>query len=66
VIDDTNDHCWRDIMPADVLRRAARPRKLSIGPAPALLAVDLYEQVYRGGNVPLDEAVKVERLSCGE
>ena len=54
-------------MPPDVLRRAAAMRrKTSIGQAPALLAIDLYEQVYRGGNVPLEEAIKVERLSCGE
>ena len=65
--DDTDDHCWRDVMPPEVLRlMPARPRKGSIGSAPALLAIDLYEQVYRGGNVPLEEAIKVERLSCGE
>lgn len=67
MIDDTDDHCWRDIMPPEVLRRAAAMRReISIGPVPALLAIDLYEQVYRGGNVPLEEAIKIERLSCGE
>lgn len=67
MVHDTDDHCWLDVMPPAVLRYVpSRQRELSIGPAPALLAIDLYEQVYRGGNVPLEEAIKADRLSCGE
>ena len=67
MIDEFENPCWQDIMPPELLQLAARSkRKTFVGPSPALLAIDLYEQVYKGGNKPIAEAVKEERLSCGE
>jgi len=64
---DFEDHCWKDIMPADLLQLARRStREVRIGPAPAFLAVDLYERVYRGGNLPIAEAAKINPATCGE
>jgi len=64
---DFEDHCWKDVMPADLLALARRyERVMAIGPSPAFLAIDLYEQVYRGGPVPVAEAVKTCPQSCGE
>src|SRR5581483_5200877 len=37
-----------------------------IGPAPALLAVDLYEMVYQGGHRPVSEVIEEFPMSCGE
>ena len=48
--DDFEDHCWKDIVTADILDIYSHyRRKTFVGPAPALLAIDLYELVYRGG-----------------
>ena len=64
---DFEDHCWQDVMPAELIELSRRAtREVKIGPAPALLAIDLYEQVYRGGNVPLAQAVKECPTACGE
>lgn len=64
---DFEDHCWKDVMPADLLRLARRStREVGVGDKPALLAVDLYERVYRGGPVPLRELAKSHPNSCGE
>jgi nicotinamidase-related amidase len=64
---DFEDHCWKDVMPAELIELSRRAtREVKIGPAPALLAIDLYEQVYRGGNVPLAQAVKECPTACGE
>ncbi|MEX0827648.1 MAG: isochorismatase family protein [Haliea sp.] len=64
---DFEDHCWKDVMSADLLRLARRSeREVKVGPSPALLAVDLYERVYQGGPVPVAEAAKEYPHSCGE
>jgi maleamate amidohydrolase len=57
-IDSFEDHCWKDVVPAaDMKLYAPYARETRIGPAPALLAVDLYNLVYRGGAVsPYDIA----------
>ena len=48
--DDFEDHCWKDIVTPDVLEvYSCYRRKVFIGASPALLAIDLYELVYRGG-----------------
>src|SRR5579862_4316834 len=48
--DDFEDHCWKDIVTPDILDIYSHyRRKTFVGPAPALLAIDLYELVYRGG-----------------
>src|ERR1700733_8573873 len=57
--DDFEDHCWKDIVTADILDIYSHyRRKTFVGPAPALLAIDLYELVYRGGSKPPAELAK--------
>ena len=47
------DHCWKDVVTPDLLEiYSSYRRKIFVGPNPALLAVDLYEVVYRGGDRP--------------
>jgi nicotinamidase-related amidase len=61
------DHCWQDVIPPEVLTVYAKyAREVHVGPAPALLAVDLYENVYGGGALPVVEAIKTYPSSCGE
>src|SRR5258708_15392677 len=49
-IDKFNDHCWKDVVPeADLKLYASWRRETFVGPQPALLAIDLYDLVYRGG-----------------
>ena len=44
--DDFEDHCWKDIVAPDVLEVYSMYRRQTlVGPAPALLAIDLYEVV---------------------
>lgn len=65
--DDFENHCWKDVMGPDVLEvYACYRRKTFIGPAPALLAIDLYEVVYAGGPHPPAELAKAHPNSCGE
>jgi len=65
--DDFEDHCWKDIVTPDLLEvYADYRRKLFVGPRPALLAVDLYELVYRGGPRPPAELAKAHPSTCGE
>jgi maleamate amidohydrolase len=64
--DDFEDHCWKDIISADVLEVYAHYRRdVFVGPAPALLAVDLYEVVYQGGALPPAQLAKKHPNSCG-
>src|SRR5215831_13149358 len=57
-IDNFNDHCWRDVIPeADLELYSGWRRETFVGARPALLAIDLYELVYRGGpHSPRDRA----------
>jgi maleamate amidohydrolase len=49
-IDMFNDHCWKDVIPeADLRLYSSWRRETFVGPRPALLAIDLYDLVYRGG-----------------
>jgi maleamate amidohydrolase len=49
-IDKFEDHCWKDVIPeADIKLYAGWQRETFVGPRPALLAIDLYDLVYRGG-----------------
>ena len=72
MIDDFEDHCWKDIVTADVLEvYASYRRKVFVGASPALLAIDLYDLVYRGGARPPVELAKLsEQLRrirpCGD
>jgi nicotinamidase-related amidase len=60
------DHCWQDVLSAEDLR-IYRPyaRETGVGPSAALLAIDLYECVYRGGAHPPSELVDQHASSCG-
>ncbi len=65
--DDFEDHCWKDIVTPDVLEvYSCYRRKTFVGPAPALLAVDLYELVYRGGPQPPVALAKAFPNACGQ
>src|SRR5262249_4122628 len=45
-----NEHCWKDVIPeADLRLYSGWRRETFVGPRPALLAIDLYDLVYRGG-----------------
>jgi maleamate amidohydrolase len=64
--DDFEDHCWKDIVTPDILEIYANyRRKTFVGPAPALLAIDLYELAYRGGAHPPAQLVKDYPSACG-
>lgn len=61
------DHCWKDVVASDVLEIYSHyERETFVGPAPALLAIDLYELAYQGGAKPVSEVVKTYPSSCGE
>src|SRR5581483_5399000 len=65
--DDFEDHCWKDVITPDVLEvYACYKRKTYVGPSAALLAIDLYEVVYRGGPQPPHKLAKSHPNSCGE
>ena len=64
--DDFEDHCWKDIVTPDILDIYSHyRRKTFVGPVPALLAIDLYELVYRGGPKPSAELAKTFPSTCG-
>jgi maleamate amidohydrolase len=64
--DNFEDHCWKDIVTPDILEvYSCYKRKTFVGPAPALLAIDLYELVYRGGAHPPDKIAKEFPNACG-
>ena len=49
-VEEFEDHCWKDVVPAADLKVYAKFRRETfIGPRPALLAIDLYNLVYKGG-----------------
>jgi nicotinamidase-related amidase len=49
-IEKFNEHCWKDVIPkADLDVYSMWRRETFVGPRPALLAIDLYDSVYRGG-----------------
>ena len=65
--DPFEDHCWKDIMPPDVIELYSNYRReVGVGPSPALVAIDLYELVYQGGARPVPELMKAYPNSCGE
>jgi len=59
MLDNFEDHCWRDIVPAEILELYSHyKRPIAIGPQAALLAIDLYELAYQGGPLPVSEVSK--------
>ncbi len=64
--DHFEDHCWRDLIPPDIIELYAHyKRDIFVGPKPALLAIDLYEMAYQGGPKPVAEVTKEFPSSCG-
>ena len=66
MLDGFEDHCWKDIVSDDILK-VYRPyrREVRVGERPALLAIDLYNLVYRGGEREPHEVVDAFPSSCG-
>jgi maleamate amidohydrolase len=64
---DFEDHCWKDVVSAGVLQLYKHyERDTFVGPAPALIAIDLYQLAYQGGALPIDVVSKTYPSSCGE
>lgn len=60
------DHCWKDVVPpADMKLYSCYTRETYVGPRPALLAIDLYNIVYRGGPRSPYELDPIYPNSCG-
>ena len=64
---DFEDHCWKDIVDDEILEiYEAYHRDLFVGRSPAILAIDLYNKAYLGGNKPVREVNRQHSGSCGE
>jgi nicotinamidase-related amidase len=64
---DFEDHCWKDVIDADTMEiYQAYRRKLHVGANPAVLAIDLYNKAYLGGDRPVKEVDREFSGSCGE
>ena len=65
-IDPFEDHCWRDVVDAATLELYAHYRRDTyVGNAPALVAIDLYELAYQGGDAPVATVARTYPSSCG-
>jgi nicotinamidase-related amidase len=65
-IEHFNEHCWKDVIPeSDLKLYAGWRRETFVGPRPALLAIDLYDLVYRGGPYPPAELNERFPNTCG-
>jgi maleamate amidohydrolase len=64
---DFEDHCWRDIVDEETLE-IYQPyrREVRVGRNPALLAIDLYNKAYQGGDRPVREVNARYSGACGE
>jgi maleamate amidohydrolase len=64
---DFEDHCWKDVVNEEILEiYEAYHRKIYVGANPAILAIDLYNKAYEGGNKPVREVNRQFSGSCGE
>ena len=64
---DFEDHCWKDIVDAETIEiYAPYRRELRVGRNPAVLAIDLYNKAYQGGNCAVSEVDRLHSGSCGE
>jgi len=60
------NHCWQDVIPPeDVVTYSSYVRETYIGENPALLAIDLYNLVYKGGRKLPHELDAEYPNSCG-
>jgi maleamate amidohydrolase len=65
-IEKFNDHCWKDVVPeSDQKLYSGWRRETFVGSRPALLAIDLYDLVYRGGPLPPSEINDRYPNTCG-
>ena len=56
---DFEDHCWKDVIDPDTMQiYQAYRRKIYVGANPAVLAIDLYNKAYLGGNRPVKDVDK--------
>ncbi len=64
---DFEDHIWKDIISPEAFKIYEHyHRETYVGKRPALLAIDLYNLSYLGGNRPVHEIVDQYPSSCGE
>lgn len=64
---DFEDHCWNDIVDEEILEiYEPYRREVYVGRNPAVLAIDLYNKAYQGGNRPVREVNRRHEGSCGE
>ena len=64
---DFEDHCWKDIVDAEIIEiYAPYRREVHVGRNPAVLAIDLYNKAYQGGYRPVREVDRRYPGSCGE
>ena len=64
---DFEDHSWRGTVSDEILEiYEAYHRPTFVGEKPAILAIDLYERVYRGGARPIREIHREFPGTCGE
>ena len=67
MVDAFEDHCWKDVIPAeDLVTYASYKRDTYVGGPAALVAIDLYEWVYQGGALPVAQLRSTYPSSCGE
>jgi maleamate amidohydrolase len=60
------DHCWKDVVSEETMEIYRHYRRETyVGQRPALLAIDLYNVVFEGGQRPVSEVVKEFPSSCG-
>ena len=59
-------HCWSDVIDEETLEiYAPYRREVRVGPKPAILAIDLYNKAYQGGDRPVVEVNRLYSGSCG-
>jgi maleamate amidohydrolase len=64
---DFEDHCWKDIVDEEILEiYEPYRRQVRVGRRPAVLAIDLYNKAYQGGDRPVREVNRRFSGSCGE
>ena len=64
---DFEDYCWKDIVDQEIIEIYEPYRRdVRVGRRPAVLAIDLYNKVYQGGNRPVREVNRRYPGSCGE